>query len=78
MKQKNLSNPLRDWLENEQIPQWKFAEKVGISQPYLNQLLAGKRTPSADVAQRIEAATKGAVRCRTIWSWGEHQWEIPA
>lgn len=38
-----------------------FAERIGISAPYLTQILNGDKRPSLDVAFRIEAATGGDV-----------------
>ena len=38
-------------------PQKAFAEAVGVSEPHLSLILAGKRGVSWDVALRIERAT---------------------
>ena len=45
----------------------EWAEALGVSRPYLYALLSGDRQPSLSVAQRIAAATDGAV---PITSWG--------
>lgn len=47
-------------------PMRKVAEDLGVSRPYLYDLLSNKRQPSLAVALRIEAATCGAVR---VSSW---------
>jgi len=39
-----------------------LANAVGVSQPYITDLRYQRRTPSANVAMRIQAATNGAVR----------------
>jgi DNA-binding transcriptional regulator YdaS (Cro superfamily) len=38
-----------------------FAKRIGVSSAYLSQLLSGKRTPSLEVAVKIERETGGAV-----------------
>ena len=38
-----------------------FAKEVGISQPYLSQILGGKRRPGYDLMLRIEEKTEGEV-----------------
>jgi plasmid maintenance system antidote protein VapI len=42
----------------------EWADAFGISRPYLYGLLDGTRSPSIDVAARIEAVTGGAVPIR--------------
>jgi len=39
----------------------RIAVDVGVSEPYVSDLRHGKRQPSPAVAQKIEAATGGAV-----------------
>jgi plasmid maintenance system antidote protein VapI len=43
----------------------EWADAFGISRPYLHGLINGTRSPSVDVAVRIEAATGGAVPVRS-------------
>lgn len=38
-----------------------WAARVGVSRSYLSDMLNGKKTPSLDVAVRIERLTGGAV-----------------
>lgn len=52
---------LNQFLTLQKISRAAFAERVGISQPYLSQLEAGKRVPSLELAVRIERETDGAV-----------------
>lgn len=39
----------------------EFAKRIGVSQPYLSNLLAGRSYPSLALAFDIEAATDGRV-----------------
>lgn len=50
---------LRSYLEAR--PKAKFAASVGITPPYLSQLLSGKRLPSRDLMVRIQEVTGGEV-----------------
>ena len=47
----------------------EWAAVLGISRPYLSDLLDGARNPSIEVAVQIEEATDGAVRVR---DWPNH------
>jgi transcriptional regulator with XRE-family HTH domain len=42
-------------------PQLDVAQKLGVSQAYLSQLLSGQRRPSLELAVHIEQMTGGAV-----------------
>lgn len=48
----------------------EFAKSVGISAPYLTQILGGLKRPSLDLAFRIEQVTQGAVPASC---WVSHQ-----
>lgn len=48
----------------------EFARSVGISAPYLTQILGGLKRPSLDLAFRIEKATDGIV---PVSCWTCHQ-----
>lgn len=39
-----------------------WADRIGISRPYLNSLIKGVKTPSLPVALRIERLTGGVVK----------------
>lgn len=43
----------------------EWADALGVSRPYLHELLNGRRQPSLATAQRIAAATGGAVSITT-------------
>jgi len=47
-------------------PQLDVAQKLGVSQAYLSQLLSGQRRPSLELAVHIEQMTGGAVPA-TSW-----------
>jgi transcriptional regulator with XRE-family HTH domain len=44
----------------------RLAIDVGVSEPFVSDLRRGNRSPSLEVAQRIEAATDGRV---PVHSW---------
>ena len=48
---------LNEYLLSEGVSQTNFAKRVGISDGYLSQILAGLRRPSFDLMVRIESAT---------------------
>ncbi|OOY20862.1 hypothetical protein BMI86_10165 [Thioclava sp. DLFJ5-1] len=58
----NLKNYLRD----SGTTQSKMARVLGISRPYMSQLVGGTRRPGREVAIAIETATNGAV---PVKSW---------
>ena len=58
---------LRQYFKTEPYGAKKlFAEKVGITPTYLGLLLRKARRPSAELAKRIEKATKGQVSAATL------------
>ena len=54
---------LREFLVTLPPPhtQASWAERLGISQCYLSQILNGQRSPSAQMMRKIELSTGGAV-----------------
>ena len=60
---------LARYITGAQISKSEFARDVGISAPYLSQILGGIRRPSLDVALRIAAATDGNV---PVEAWGSN------
>lgn len=55
-------NKLRAFVERQSnAPMREAAAKLGVSRPYLYDLLSEKRQPSLEVALRIEKATEGEV-----------------
>lgn len=57
---------LRTYADTFDGRQRDLADALGISQPHLSLLLAGRKRPSLDLAVRIEQVTKGAVPA-TSW-----------
>ena len=57
---------LKDFLEEEGIKFYKFAEKVKISTSNLHYIINRTRSPTLELALRIEEATKGEVKCKDL------------
>jgi plasmid maintenance system antidote protein VapI len=57
---------LLKYLNDHNISQTDFAEKIGVHFSYITHLIKGRRTPSLSTALRIERATCGAVPV-TVW-----------
>lgn len=55
------THPLMLWLVVHGVNRKAFAQDAGIGQPYLSDLIAGIKRPSLEVADRISAATGGAI-----------------
>lgn len=63
----SLMEKLRSYLTARNLTITAFALKVGLSDIYLRQVLAGSRTLAPDKAHRIEAATAGEVTLYDIY-----------
>jgi transcriptional regulator with XRE-family HTH domain len=50
------------WLREHEISQREFARRLNISQPFMNNLIAGRRTPTLELASTIENATNHVVK----------------
>ena len=48
----------------------EFAQKLGISGPYLSQILSGVRRPGLDLAIKIERETDGKV---PVYTWAKQR-----
>ena len=48
---------LREWLDRSKQNQRVFAGKLGVSDPYLSQILSGQRRPKLELLMTIEAVT---------------------
>lgn len=57
---------LREFLEVENTTQRAFAKRAGISVSYLNEVVAGKKTPSLKKALAIYAATDSKVSLESL------------
>lgn len=66
---------LKQYMEASGRTQLELADEVGISQPHLNQIIAGNRRPSPDVAAKLEKIT--GVPFRTILLPDEQKNETP-
>ena len=52
---------LKEYIEENRMSQEDFARAVGLSQPYISQLVSRDRIPSLKVAIKIETFTHGKV-----------------
>lgn len=53
---------LSRYLTANKIPQWKFAETIGVNQSYVSQLCHGIIWPSREMMVKIADATDNKVR----------------
>lgn len=54
-------HPLTLWLVINGLPRKAFCQDARIGEPYLSDLIAGKKRPSLAVVDRISAATGGVI-----------------
>ena len=52
---------LAEYLRETGLSQQEFARRVGISQPTVSALLAGRRKPSLALMEKITRATNGLI-----------------
>lgn len=64
-----ISDRVQELFADSNLSQTKFAAKVGISQPYLSQILAGKKEPE----QRVVKAICSAFGVSEAWLRGESE-----
>ena len=57
---------LSEYLERHRLTEAAFSRMAGIAQPTINRLRRGERRPSADLARRIERATRGEVSAASL------------
>ncbi len=58
---------LRRYLRKADLDQKQFADAADIKPDFLSHLLRGRKRPSLDTANRIAAASRGAVPT-SLWS----------
>ncbi|MGR3498221.1 MAG: helix-turn-helix transcriptional regulator [Limimaricola soesokkakensis] len=59
------SNRLSEYLTENGTSQRAFADKIGVSPSYLNELVKNLKQPRLDLAFEIERVTHGAVPARS-------------
>ena len=59
---------LKDYLKNYSLYQEKFASLVGISQAHLSNILRGRKSPSFQLAKRIQEETNGKVTFEDLFN----------
>ncbi|WP_092419164.1 helix-turn-helix transcriptional regulator [Alloyangia pacifica] len=57
---------LSEYLRSNGLSQREFAARVGLSKTYVNEIVAGSKTPSLKAALEIQEATKGAVTLASL------------
>ena len=57
---------LAAYLERAGLTQREFAAKIGTTDAHMSRLANGKARPSAELAEKIEAATRGRVTFRSL------------
>ena len=57
---------LSEYLKDASITQRRFAERVGISPSYLNEIAQELKTPGLDLALRIHSETGGLVELQSL------------
>ena len=57
---------LREWLFRNNIKISHFAKQIGAARPNLNLVILGRVRCGANLAKRIEVATKGEVTLREL------------
>ena len=64
---------LKEWLNKQRLSEYKFAQRYKISQPYLNQLVNGRRRAGTKTIRFIEEVTGGAVNRKHLRPdiWGD-------
>lgn len=65
-------NKFAEWMKNNEKVQRGVAEKLGISNTTLHEILKKNQTPSLKVAYAIEVYTQGAI---TIYDWVDQEKE---
>lgn len=52
-----IHESIEEYLTSHNMSEAELAEKIGVTQAYVNMLKNGERRPSPELAQKIEAAT---------------------
>ncbi|TXL72535.1 helix-turn-helix transcriptional regulator [Vineibacter terrae] len=59
---------LADHLAQTREKQAAFARRAGLSRAQLSRVLSGKRPPTVDVVDKVEAATNGVVTANDLFA----------
>lgn len=57
---------IKEYLTKENMSQRELAKSIGVSDPYVSEIIAGKKNPSPALATRIEKATNGEVKASDL------------
>lgn len=58
---------LLDFLKNENLSQYDFADLIGVSQPAVGRYVNGERIPEGPIMKRIFDKTKGKVTANDFY-----------
>lgn len=62
---------LSEWLDDQEISDATFAERIGVTRQALHRYKTGKRTPRTNIIRKITAETLGQVRADDFVLTGE-------
>jgi len=65
----SMAHPIRVYLEKRGETQSSFAMRVGLSKPYLSQVISGRERLGAEGARKIVKATHGALSFEDLLEW---------
>lgn len=57
---------LSRWLDRVEMTRDEFAERLGVTRPYVDHLCRGSRRPSLELAFKIEKLTKRSVTAAAL------------
>lgn len=64
-----MTNPLRSYLDGEDVTGVSFAERIGVSPSYLSRLISGEREADASLLAAIQRETGGRVTPDAWVNW---------
>lgn len=67
---------LDGYLQSRNLTQDALAQRLGVNQSYVSQLLNRKRRPSPEIAKRIEAATNGEVSAASLLGVADDEGDV--
>lgn len=59
---------VKEWIAEKKMTQADLAEWLEVDRSWINQVLNGKRKPSAKIARRIESITNGRIKAVQVMS----------
>ena len=62
-------HPIRRYCEEHDITQREFAEQVGLSDPFISQLISGRDKCGRNAALQMVAETDGEISLEELQTW---------